>query len=151
MNRKNLSVAEKIAQARARIEKLEKLEKLESILNSPIGERIFSAILEGVAEGRERMISTESMVLIARTRKGFSDGGTLRKVYVENGGAYVEAWHYFKAPSGTPEQYAAAWGRLSLDERLSLYTSAVELGKFLPVEPDKATARKPADNAGKDK
>lgn len=147
MVRKNLSVAEKLAAARARIEKLEKLEKLESTLNSPIGERIFSAILEGIAEGRERMINTESMVLIARTRKGFSDGGTLRKVYVENGGAYVESWRYFKAPSGTPEQYDAAWGRLSLEERLSLYSTAVELGKFMPVEADRAIAGAPAGGA----
>lgn len=48
-------------------------------------------------------------------------------------------------PSPTDDELSATWQAMSESSRIACYLDAVEYGRFMPTEIDRALARKPAD------
>lgn len=147
MYRRKLTAEERIRWAESMLANA----KTAAIIDSLSAESIVSvidAVIDG-AVGNDSRVSLDVRKSLARCARHWEERGSLKPKTVKASlpdGTTVDAmvWTWVSAPNPTEAEKLLTWEKLG-ENRAAWYGAAVELGRFMPSEIDRAVGRKPAE------
>lgn len=147
MYRRKLTAEERVQRAESMLANA----KAAAIIDSLPAESIISvidAVIDG-AVGNDSRVNLDVRKSLARCSRHWQMRGSLKPRTVKatlSDGTTVDAmvWVWISTPVPTEAEKLLTWEKLG-ESRAAWYNAAVELGRFMPSEPDCAVSRKPAE------
>lgn len=125
-------------------------EAIEKMLTNASPDKLvewFALVWKGIAERNET--ASKLSYRMNQFRYHWENRGKYRKDKVKvtvNGAETVATVLTLETiPSCTPDEAVRTWNYLSMSEKLAVYRAAQEIGRYMPMETDRAVSRKPAE------
>lgn len=125
-------------------------EAVEKMLSSASPDKLvewLSLVWKGIAERNET--ASKLSYRMNQFRYHWQNRGKYRKDKVKvmvNGAETVATVLTLETiPSCTPDEAVRTWAYLSMAEKLAVYQTAQVIGRYMPIETDRAVSRKPAE------